>query len=169
MAEPSPLEREVNKQRRPFRSPYHEAALGLLRTADVLRRRLEVRFQPYGITAQQYSVLRILRGAPQEGLPTMEIAERMLERTPGITRLVDRLEQKGLLARERSQSDRRCVLCTITNDGLRILDGVDEPVASADRGVVGMLAEEEVRSLVGYLDRIRAGGRGGTRTDDEGR
>ena len=150
------LRREL-KQGEPFRSPYHEAAIALLRTADVLRRRLEALFEPYGITMQQYNVLRILRGARPESLQTMEIAERMIERTPGITRLCDRLEEKGLLRRERSSEDRRCVLCTITVEGLELLEELDDPVDRLDLDLVDMLDVEEAERLVGYLDRIRAG------------
>lgn len=154
MNEKSQLEREL-KQTRPFASPYHEGAMGLIRTADVLRRRFDALFEPCGLTMQQYNVLRILRGAG-EALPTMEIAERMIERTPGITRLVDRLEGKGLVRRTRSQEDRRRVLCSITDEGLELLADLDEPVDAADEEVLSMLTEDEVRELIDMLDRIRA-------------
>lgn len=150
------LRREL-KQQVPFRSRQHEAAIALLRTADVLRRRLEALFEPHGITGQQYNVLRILRGARPDALPTMEIADRMIERTPGITRLVDRLEEKGLVRRQRSQEDRRCVLCTITGEGLELLAELDGPVDRLDRELVAMLDEDEAERLVGYLERIREG------------
>lgn len=156
MSDRSQLEREL-KQTRPFRSPYAEAAIGVIRTADVLRRRFDALFRPHGLTMQQYNVLRILRGARPESLPTMEIAERMIERTPGITRLVDRLEEKGLVRRGRSQEDRRRVLCSITEEGLDLLAELDEPVEEADEEALSMLAEEEVEALIGFLDRIREG------------
>ena len=88
----SQLKREI-RQNRPFRSRSQEASLGLFRTADLLRRRFHAVLEPKGITQQQYNVLRILRGAGDGGLPTLTIAERMVERTPGITRLLDRLER----------------------------------------------------------------------------
>src|SRR5437867_4356503 len=97
---PSAIEREL-KQTRPFPSRRQEAAVALLRTADRLRHLLTRWLEPAGITAQQYNVLRILRGALPGPLPTLEIAERMIERTPGITRLLDRLEAKRLVGRER--------------------------------------------------------------------
>src|SRR5262249_14855885 len=97
---PSHIEREL-KQSRPFPTRGQEAAVGLMRTADLLRRLLEQALEPSGVTAQQYNVLRILRGARPESLPTLEIAERMIERTPGITRLLDRLEAKKLVRRDR--------------------------------------------------------------------
>ena len=85
------------KQKKPFPSKAEEAAVTLMRTADVLRRFIGTVIEPHGITSQQYNVLRILRGAGERGLPTLEIAERMIESTPGITRLIDRLETKKLV------------------------------------------------------------------------
>ena len=87
--------REEIRQRRPFANPAGEAVVTLLRTADRLRTFLEATLQPHGVTLQQYNVLRILRGAGDEGLPTLEVADRMIEQTPGVTRLLDRLEAKG--------------------------------------------------------------------------
>ena len=98
------------QQRRPFRSTSQEAILGLLMVADGLKRDFGALTDPYGITQQQYNVLRILRGAGTDGLPTLSIADRMVERTPGITRLIDRLVAKGLVRRERSAEDRRLLL-----------------------------------------------------------
>lgn len=156
MTETSQLKQDL-KQTRPFRSPYQEAAVGVLHTADVLRRRFEELFEPYGLTMQQYNVLRILRGARPESLRTMEIAERMIERAPGITRLVDRLEEKGMVHRGRSRADRRCVLCKITEEGLELLAELDGPVEEADDEALAMLDEGEVETLIGLLDRIREG------------
>ena len=99
--ETSALQREI-RQKKPFRSPAQEAVLGLLRTADVVRRLVARSLEPYDVTPQQYNVLRILRGAGDEGLPTLTIGERMLEDSPGVTRLVDRLIAKGLVSRARS-------------------------------------------------------------------
>lgn len=140
----------------PFHSTGQEAILGLLRTADLLRRRIQEIVEPSGITLQQYNVLRILRGAGEKGLPTLAIAHRMLEQTPGITRLIDRLEAKGWVSRERQKDDRRLVVCRISPCGLDLLAGLDAPVQDADQKLVA-LCEEEKRELVGLLDRIRAG------------
>ncbi|HXH40516.1 MAG TPA: MarR family transcriptional regulator, partial [Thermoanaerobaculia bacterium] len=109
------------KQTKPFPSKAQEAAVALLRTADVLRRIIGAVVEPKGITTQQYNVLRILRGAGERGLPTLEIADRMIETTPGITRLVDRLETKKFVVRERCLTDRRQVFCRITPSGLSLL------------------------------------------------
>ena len=148
------LQQEI-KQTRPFRSSSQEAAVALLRTADVLRRRFEEVLAPTEITVQQYNVLRILRGAGESGLPTLEIAERMIERAPGITRLVDRLEAAGLVARERSSEDRRAVLCRATSKGLALLAGLDDDVDEADDAALGMLTERERRELTRILGKVR--------------
>jgi len=154
----SALQREI-AQRKPFRSPAHEAALGILRTADVVRQAAARIVEPAGVTLQQYNVLRILRGAGAEGLPTLTIAERMIERSPGVTRLIDRLERAGLVARERGEEDRRQVLCRITPAGLKLLAGIDETVDGADGNVVGGLSRAELQRLIRLLDKVRAGHR----------
>jgi DNA-binding MarR family transcriptional regulator len=107
-----------------------------------------------GLTLQQYNVLRILRGARPDPLPTLEIADRMIERTPGITRLVDGLVRKGLVDRERGTEDRRAVLCRITPAGLALLGELDGPVEASDRGAVEALSAEEQAKLVELLQRI---------------
>src|SRR5947209_9299865 len=101
-----------------FRSREQEATLGLLRTADAMKRSLAQVIEPHGITPQQYNVLRILRGAGPDGLPTLSIGGRMIEQTPGVTRLVDRLVRKDLVARNPCAKDRRRVFCRITPKGL---------------------------------------------------
>jgi DNA-binding MarR family transcriptional regulator len=149
------LQREI-KQRKPFRSRRQEGVLGLLRTTDLLRRTLSRVVDPVGITLQQYNVLRILRGAGSEGLPTLEIASRMVEESPGITRLMDRLEAKKLVKRERCPRDRRQVLCWITPPGLALLDRLDRPLAEADDTLLAGLRNDEVDTLVRLLDAVRA-------------
>ncbi len=149
------LQREI-EQSRPFPTIYHASVVGLLRTADLVRARFEEFFEPYGITPQQYNVLRILRGARPDPVPTMTIARRMIERAPGITRLLDRLEVKGLVQRERCADDRRRVLCTISEKGLRLLAELDEPFDRLEAGALGMLSEPGAGRLVGLLDQIRA-------------
>lgn len=135
--------------------------LDLLRTVDVVRRFLSGVVEPHGITLQQFNVLRILRGAerarPPVGLPTLEIAERMVERAPGITRLLDRLEAKDLVARKRCPEDRRQVLCRITPGGLALLARLDLPMARADADCLGMLSASERRALQATLETIRDG------------
>jgi len=143
------------KQNKPFRSDMQEAAVALMRTADVVRRAGAAVIEPLGITVQQYNVLRILRGAGKEGLPTLEVAERMIEQTPGITRLVDRLEAKQLARRERCLHDRRQIFCHITPGGLELLARLDDPVLPAHHQVLKMLAPRDVEHLLLLLDRVR--------------
>jgi DNA-binding MarR family transcriptional regulator len=147
---------EEIKQSRPFRSKSQEAYVGLLRTADESKRYATKALESAGITLQQYNVLRILRGAGAQGLPTLAVAERMLERTPGVTRLIDRMEKKGLVGRQRCTEDRRRVWCRITEEGLKLLYDLDEPIAEVDSAPAEVLDEEELSRLIDYLDRLRA-------------
>jgi DNA-binding MarR family transcriptional regulator len=151
-----PLRVEI-KQKRPFASPAAAAVVGLMRTADVLRRRLGEVVEPHGITHQQYNVLRILRGSHPEPLPTLEIATRMIEQAPGITRLLDRLEAKRLVRRERCKEDRRQVHCWITDAGLALLDLLEEPLQRSIRAGFKSLPRADADALVTLLDRVRAG------------
>jgi DNA-binding MarR family transcriptional regulator len=132
-----------------------EGAIGIVRTADVLRRRFSRFVEPHGISGQQYNVLRILRGAAPERLPTLTIAERMIEQAPGITRLLDRLERKGLVSRERCASDRRQVLCGITPAGRRLLETLDGPIGKADDEAFGDISAADLKALIRILDAVR--------------
>jgi DNA-binding MarR family transcriptional regulator len=151
----SALQSEI-RQRKPFRTPSQEAVVGLLRTTDRVRRTLAGVVEPRGVTLQQYNVLRILRGARPRGLPTLEIAARMVEHAPGITRLLDRLQAKALVRRQRRSQDRRQVMCRITPAGLRLLAGLDAGLQRADQSTLGMLSRRDLRRLIALLDRIRA-------------
>ena len=139
----------------PNNVPRHKAVvIAVLHTADRLRRRGIEMLAPYGITLQQFNVLRILRGARPDGLCTLTIAERMIEETPGITRLIDRLEKKGLVRRVRSEEDRRQVWCRITPAGERLLARLDEPVEQFDRSAVRDLSpadQDQLTALLGQL------------------
>ena len=144
------------KPQQNFRSREQQAVVGLLRTADAIKRSLAHVIEPHGITPQQYNVLRILRGAAPDGLPTLTIGERMVEQTPGVTRLIDRLERKGLVERIPCPKDRRRVFCQITPKGLDLLEELDEPVNRWDAQTVSVLPPSEVDSLINLLDRVRA-------------
>jgi len=150
----SRIQQEI-KQNKPFPRKSEEAVVALLRTTDLLRRNLAAVIEPLGITVQQYNVLRILRGAGEHGLPTLEIAERMVEQTPGITRLMDRLEAKGLVRRERSLTDRRQVFCRITAAGLDVLERLSPGIREVDESTLGMLGAGELSQLLDLLDRTR--------------
>lgn len=152
---PSYTQREI-RQRKPFRSAAHEAVVSLARTADLLHRRLSRVVELVGIGAEQYNVLRILRGAGPEGLPTLEIAARMVQQTPGITRMLDKLEGKKLVRRKRCETDRRQVLCRITPAGEDLLGGLDAEVDRNEMENLRGLTVTEQRQLTGLLDRVRA-------------
>lgn len=146
---PRHLQDEI-RQTRPFRNAAQEASLALLRTTDLLRRVATARLTPHDLTLQQYNVLRILRGA-QGPLPTLEIAERMLEQAPGITRLIDRLEAKQLVARVPCKTDRRQVHCHITPTGLELLSRLDPDIDQADGLLERVLTPDQLQQLVALL------------------
>ena len=152
---PSRLQQEI-QQRVPFESVVGEALLSILHTADVVHRRIARAMEPFGITPQQYNVLRILRGAGPQGLPTLDIAERMIEHAPGITRMIDRLEVKKLVVRERGCDDRRQVLCSITSEGLELLARMDAPLKDHSASVAVDATEVQLIGLISVLDSIRA-------------
>ncbi len=154
-AQRPPTIHEEIKQSKPFRTRSQEAYLAVLRTADDCRRHISKALEPAGITLQQYNVLRILRGAGDEGLPTLVVADRMIERTPGVTRLIDRMEKKGWVTRVRCTEDRRRVWCRITEPGLGLLRSLDEAINAVDDTFVEVLENEELATLTGYLDRLR--------------
>ena len=131
--------------------------MALLRTVDPLRRALAGVVEAHGITLQQYNVLRILRGAGAGGLPTLDVADRMIEQAPGVTRLLDRLEAKGLVRRKRRPEDRRQVLRFATPAALRLLDDLEAPMDRADREALGMLDPVQLDELIGLLNRVRSG------------
>jgi DNA-binding MarR family transcriptional regulator len=135
--------------------PEEAAFLDLLRTTDMLSRGLVRVLKTEELSATQYNVLRILRGAP-EGLPCGEIANRMITRDPDITRLLDRLEKHSLISRCRETEDRRTVMARITPDGLKALARLDQPVEQAHRRQLGHLGRERLRALTGLLHAARA-------------
>lgn len=143
------------KQKRPFGSLGEEVYLNLLRTADALLRQVERALKPAGLSSTQYNVLRILRGAGPGGLACCEISERMITRDPDITRLLDRLEARGLVKRERERSDRRVVTTRITPEGLRILKTLDEPLASLRRRQLRQADPRRLRQLIRLLEQAR--------------
>jgi len=130
-----------------------KTAVSLMRTADLVRRAVSAVMEPFDITPQQFNVLRILRGAGSAGLPTLIIAERMIEQTPGITRLIDRLETKQLVLRKRCPTDRRQVFCLITKDGLALLERLDAPVREAEEKALAALSERQLQQLLSLLER----------------
>jgi DNA-binding MarR family transcriptional regulator len=143
------------KQKFPAHSRQQDALLSILRTANYLNRFCSPVFAEHGITSQQFNVLRILRGAGLAGLPTLDIAKRMIEQAPGITRLLDRLERKKLIRRERPSDNRRQVLCYITKPGLDLLQELDTPVRNRDHQALHRLNESEIEELIRLLALAR--------------
>ncbi len=143
------------KQAKPFASLEQEVAVAFLKTADHLRRMKAGLFEPHGLTEQQYNVLRILRGAGKDGLCTLAVADRLIEHTPGITRLLDRLETKGMVRRERAETDRRQVYCFITKAALELLTKLDPEVEKSAKRAFSQLKKAEMKSLLEHLEKIR--------------
>ena len=143
------------KQQKPFESLEQEALLNVLHTADMLTQRIAAVLKPFKLSHSQYNVLRILRGAGPEGLACQEVAARMVTRDPDITRLLDRLEARGLVTRARDQKDRRVVTVRITPEGLRLLEALDQPIAEVDRQPLQHLGEPRLRALIQLLELAR--------------
>ncbi len=147
------LQREL-KKKKPFEVPEQEALLNLLRTSDQLQIRFARLFRRFGLTPQQYNILRILRGEGSP-LPILEVASRMITVVPGITGLIDRLEGLGLVTRERSTEDRRVVFVAITPKALDLLARLDEPVKALHRRLLGHLTPGELTELIRLLEKAR--------------
>jgi DNA-binding MarR family transcriptional regulator len=146
------MKKEATKRR--VECPEEAAFLELCRTQDLLSRQLAGLMKAEDLSANQYNVLRILRGVP-EGLPCGEIGNRMITRDPDITRLLDRLEKRELISRCRETKDRRMVMARITAEGLKLLARMDEPVREGHRRQLGHLGRERLRALIGLLRAAR--------------
>jgi DNA-binding MarR family transcriptional regulator len=136
-------------------SPEETAFLDLLRTADMLSRGMVGVLKAEDLSATQYNVLRILRGSPA-GLPCGEIASRMITRDPDVTRLLDRMEKRGLISRTREAHDRRQVTARITPEGLQLVDRMDEPVQEIHHKHLGHLGKDRLKALSELLAAARA-------------
>ena len=143
------------KQTRPFSSVHEEAHLSIVRTAAMLTHAFNEAIRDRGITGTQYNALRVLRGAGPAGLCRNEVRDRLVARVPDATRLLDRLERMGLIERERQDGDRRYVSTRITPAGLALLAELDEPVQRLHREQFAVAGEEELRSVVSVLARLR--------------
>jgi DNA-binding MarR family transcriptional regulator len=153
-ARSSAVQSEI-RQNKPFRSTAQEATIALLRTASVVNRTLARVVEPSGLSLAQYNALRIIRGAGTGGIPTLSIRERMIEEGTTITRLLDKLEEAGLIRRERSYPDRRQVLCFVSDTGRALLDTLDPQVDSADEAVVASLTDAQLDRFIELLDTVR--------------
>lgn len=144
-------------RKRPLLTTLEERVfVALWRTADTLSRAGEGLLKAHELSSTQYNVLRILRGAGEKGLSCREIGERLITRDPDITRLLDRLEARSLLARARETGDRRVVTTRITAEGLRLLEQLDAPVQDLHRHQLGHMPEKQLLQLLDLLERARA-------------
>jgi DNA-binding MarR family transcriptional regulator len=128
----------------------------LLRAADSLASRADQLMKANGVTSAQYNVLRILRGAGPEGLPCNAIGERMISRDPDMTRLLDRMEKRALISRERQQEDRRVVKARITDEGLKLLKKMDAPIRELHKGQFAHMTSARLKTLMDILTELAA-------------
>jgi DNA-binding MarR family transcriptional regulator len=150
----SKLQKELN-QSKPFATCEEEVYLNLQRTAEALLWKATELLKPYDLTPTQYNVLRILRGAGQEGFICREIGERMVSRDPDVTKMLDRLEKRGLTVRERDHKDRRVIITRITDEGLQLLKELDPHVVESTREMLGHLGTKRLGTLNELLEEAR--------------
>lgn len=153
MADRTGLQSEL-KKRGPFASLEQEAMLNLLRASDQFQNRFGRLFREYGLTSSQYNILRILRGEGKP-MPSLEIADRMIQVVPAITGLIDRLQEAGMVTRRRCETDRRVVYVDLTDQARTLLTELDEPVLELHRNLLGHLSRTELKELVQLLEKAR--------------
>jgi DNA-binding MarR family transcriptional regulator len=152
----SQLQEEI-KQTKPFEQPADEALLSIMRTATVLEHGSNEVLRRHGITSTQYNVLRILKGAGAAGLCGREVGERLISRVPDVSRLLDRMEQMELVARERDSADRRHITARITARGRRVLAEATPDLEKYSRRLVAHLPVRTLEALTRALGAIRTG------------
>jgi DNA-binding MarR family transcriptional regulator len=141
-------------QQRQFRTLADEAVVSLMVTAEHIEQAIAPIWERHGITADQYNVLRILRGVYPDGHPRHEVARRMIHRAPDVTRMLDRLVRQKLVARVRNPDDRRESVATITRAGLALLDRIDPDVLAVQKSVTGSLGDRDLRQLIRLCDAL---------------
>jgi DNA-binding MarR family transcriptional regulator len=149
------LQKEL-KQIKPFPSPEEELSLSIVRTSERLSQKMGKLLKQADLTPTQYNALRILRGAGTEGASCTEISDRMVTMDSDITRLLDRLEARGLISREREAKDRRRIQTHISEQGLRLISELDGPVTEYHRQQLGFLGEKKIAILIKSLEEIRS-------------
>ena len=151
---PGKLQAEIH-QTRPFELIEEEAVLNVVRTAEVLQRVVVDFLKEFDLSPVQYNVLRILRGAGATGATCSQIGERLLTRDPDITRLLDRMETRGLIGRVRSSEDRRAIITRITAAGMALVDRIDEPLRILHQKKLGTFGRDALLGLITELERLR--------------
>lgn len=154
---PTDLRHEIG-QGDPFASLEQEAHLNVCRTAAVLQDAFEQMVKPHGVSGTQSNVLRILRGAGPDGLCRNEVRSRLISRMPDTTRLLDHMEEAGLVKRERSTSDRRLVTTRLTEQGRKLIDSLDDAIIEEHRERLGHMTREQLRTLIDLLTLARQPG-----------
>ena len=151
---PGRLQTEIH-QTRPFEAIEEEAVLNIVRTAEVLQRALVEFLKEFDLSPTQYNVLRILRGAGAAGATCSQIGERLLTHDPDITRLLDRMDARRLIARERSSTDRRAIITRISADGLALVGSIDAPLRTLTQSRMGKFGRDALAGLIAELERVR--------------
>ena len=144
------------RQKKAFTSLEQEAFLSIGRTAAALRDSLEEVLKSSEISLTQYNVLRILRGAEPDGLTRNEIRDRLVNRMPDVTRLLDRMEDAGLVNRVRGEEDRRCVTTHLTRAGRALVDSLDDPIEKEHQDRLGHMTKAQLRTLIELLAAARS-------------
>lgn len=150
----SHLQEEI-KQKKPFESLAQEVVLNVMRTAATFRKGVAETLKPFDLTAPQYNILRILRGAPEDGLPCSEVGDRLVSQDPDVTRLLDRLEKRALVTRGRSEMDRRVVNARITTAGIELVNKLDVPINTVHETQLGHMKKKRLRELIELLEKAR--------------
>jgi DNA-binding MarR family transcriptional regulator len=160
------LQKEI-QQTRGFERPAEEAVLNISKTADVMDQSLTETLKEFDLSGTQYNFLRILRGAGADGLPCGKVAARMITHDPDVTRLVDRLEKRSLVTRDRSEGDRRIVTTRITKQGLALLERADVPLTKLLDRLMGHMSNQKLTTLIDLLEEVREGAQRTSAIDEE--
>jgi DNA-binding MarR family transcriptional regulator len=145
---------QASTKNKSFSSMEREAFIAILRTSDRLQLRITEFLKPHGLSPTQFNALRILRGAGEAGLACSEIGERMINHDPDITRLMDRLEKRGLVQRRREKDDRRVITAHITPAGLDMLKTIDRPLEEFHRQIMAAVSETKLQTLIRLLEKV---------------
>jgi DNA-binding MarR family transcriptional regulator len=143
------------QQSKPFELIEEEAVLNITRTSEVLAQNMAEFLKEFALSATQYNVLRILRGAGKDGLTCSQLSSRLLTHDPDITRLLDRMEVRGMVVRERSKEDRRLVITCVSQEGLDLVNSIDRPLKEMLKGSVGKVSKSALAALIETLEQVR--------------
>lgn len=144
------------KKRGPFASPQQEATLSIMRTSDLLENRLARLLREHGLTLTQYNVLRILRGEGKP-MPCLEVADRMVQVAPAITRVVDQLLALQFITKTQSEQDRRVFTIQITPEASRLLKKLDQPILDLHAALLSNITQADLKTLIRILENVRTG------------